>query len=617
MSTQQQIDQYNNTIKDLQADRAAQVTIFQVQREEFVKAENARIAADLALQRAQNSGASADQILSLQRQLKTAEAAESTANIAASKTEDNIDRIDGSIRYNTGQRNQFQNSLPATGVPVTTAGDRQANAATDAALTAPAPTPSAATPAPVPVSAIEQGGEGPAQRLPQPAPPQDFVTEEDGTLIPSDSARAEERRAEIAAEEARGRTDAPAPVPGSAIEQGGEQEAQDALAARNAAPEPVPPNLTQAWDPETGSYGVWDEDKGVFVETGLSEEEAAQAANDPFEAARLAREREFEEEQPAVFEPEPVPGSTDLGLQDPAQRAQQAAQQAPLTPEQQAAKEQAAAKENAINQATRQSVYKQGGSTDWRVRLQLSPTSNYLYNAKQPGILGPLFATNGVLFPYTPQIQTSYEAKYTDYDLVHSNFRGVFYQNSRVGDISIRAEFTAQDSNEANYLLAVIHFFRSVTKMFYGKDPQRGTPPPLVYLSGLGMNQFYGHPCLVRQFQYTLPNNVDYIRASTNNNYGTDLLDRLRPASSPSSVAGLGATGNRILNAGLEKFFPANKPAPNSVVASVNNTQLSNYVPTKMEIDISLIPVQTRSQVSKQFSLENFAKGNLIKDGFW
>jgi hypothetical protein len=381
----------------------------------------------------------------------------------------------------------------------------------------------------------------------------------------------------------------------------------------------VPPNLTQAWDPETGSYGVWDEDKGVFVETGLSEEEAAQAANDPFEAARLAREREFEEEQPAVFEPEPVPGSTDLGLQDPAQRAQQAAQQAPLTPEQQAAKEQAAAKENAINQATRQSVYKQGGSTDWRVRLQLSPTSNYLYNAKQPGILGPLFATNGVLFPYTPQIQTNYEAKYTDYDLVHSNFRGVFYQNSRVGDISIRAEFTAQDSNEANYLLAVIHFFRSVTKMFYGKDPQRGTPPPLVYLSGLGMNQFYGHPCLVRQFQYTLPNNVDYIRASTNNNYGTDLLDRLRPASSPSSVAGLGATGNRILNSPrLRDFLGQNsRPAPNSVVASVNNTQLSNYVPTKMEIDISLIPVQTRSQVSKQFSLENFANGNLIKNGFW
>jgi hypothetical protein len=291
--------------------------------------------------------------------------------------------------------------------------------------------------------------------------------------------------------------------------------------------------------------------------------------------------------------------------------------------EQRAAEEQAAAKLSAINQATLQSLYKAVGSSDWRVRLQLAPSSNYLYNVpvnqetgEGPGILAPLTATNGVIFPYTPAINTSYKANYEQYDLVHSNYRGVYYKNSRVDDLNIRGTFTAQDTNEANYLLAVIHFFRSVTKMFYGKDAERGTPPPLVYLSGFGMNQFYGHPCVVSNFQYNLPDNVDYIRATSVNNYGTDLLSR-RTASSPSSAAGLGATGNRILNAGLEKFFPASKPAPNAVVASVNNTQLANYVPTKLEIDITLIPVQTRSQVSKQFSLKGFANGDLIKGGFW
>jgi hypothetical protein len=284
--------------------------------------------------------------------------------------------------------------------------------------------------------------------------------------------------------------------------------------------------------------------------------------------------------------------------------------------EQAQADAEAAAKEAAINQATLKSVYKAEGSSDWRVRLQLAPTSDYLYNAEQPGILGPLVATNGVIFPYTPAINTSYKANYEQYDLVHSNYRGVYYKNSRVDDLNIRGTFTAQDTNEANYLLAVIHFFRSVTKMFYGKDDERGTPPPLVFLSGLGMNQFYGHPCVVSNFQYNLPDNVDYIRATTVNNYGTNLLSR-RNASAPSSAAGLGATGNRILNAGLEKFFPASKPAPNTVTGNVNNTQLANYVPTKLEIDITLIPVQTRSQVSKQFSLKGFANGDLIKDGFW
>jgi hypothetical protein len=280
------------------------------------------------------------------------------------------------------------------------------------------------------------------------------------------------------------------------------------------------------------------------------------------------------------------------------------------------------AKENAINQATRQSRYKQAGSTDWRVRLQLAPTSNYLYNAPVdnetgtgPGILAPLAVTNGVVFPYTPQINTTYRANYESYDLVHSNYRGVYYKNSRVDDVTIRAVFTAQDTTEADYLLAVIHFFRSVTKMFYGKDPQRGSPPPLVYLNGLGPNQFSGHPCVVTSFQYNLPDNVDYIRATSFNTYGTDLLNRRTPSKS-SSIPGLGATGNRLVNAGLA-LFNKPRPSPDPVVGSVNNTQLANYVPTKMEIDITLIPVQTRSQVSKQFSLSNFANGNLIKGGYW
>jgi len=408
---------------------------------------------------------------------------------------------------------------------------------------------------------------------------------------------------------------------------------------------------------ENGTWGVWNDDEGRFIVEGLSEQEAQLQAEE-IRAGFGVQQRPFPPGA-LVTEPAPVPSgewravlndgtgpgdegtwyivnengeiyqlnivdgneakiiAENLSLGSTEALPQGTAGGTGLTEEEQRAKDEAAAKANAINQATRESVYKQGGSTDWRVRLQLAPTSNYLYNTKPAGLLAPLAATNGVIFPYTPQINTTYQAKYADYDLVHSNFRGVFYQNSRVDDINLRAIFTAQDTREANYLLAVIHFFRSVTKMFYGaKDQYRGTPPPLVYLSGLGMDQFYGHPCLVRSFVYNLPDNVDYIRASTNNNYGTDLLSR-RTASQSSARPGGGATANRIANAGLEKFFPSKKPAPDPVVGSVNNTQLSNYVPTKMEIDLTLIPVQTRSQVSKQFSMEGFANGNLLRGGFW
>ena len=276
----------------------------------------------------------------------------------------------------------------------------------------------------------------------------------------------------------------------------------------------------------------------------------------------------------------------------------------------------AAFKARAKSQGTLQSRYKQPGNGDWRVRLSLAPYSDYLYNATGAGILAPLTATNGVIFPYTPNISTTYSADYEKYNLIHSNYRGLFYKSSSVGDLQIRGTFTAQDTREAAYMLAVIHFFRSVTKMFYGQDAERGTPPPLVYLSGYGDQQFSNHPCVVGQFNYSLPNEVDYIRTNGPNNFGPNMSNRQTPtASSPGGANFAGAI--RLANALLNKGAIPQLPAANALRSAVNNTNECTYVPTKMEIDITLIPVQTRSQVSKQFSLKEFANGNLLKKGFW
>ena len=251
---------------------------------------------------------------------------------------------------------------------------------------------------------------------------------------------------------------------------------------------------------------------------------------------------------------------------------------------------------------------------DWRVRLQLANASDYLYNAPDCGpLLWPLRDTNGVIFPYTPTIDTSYKANYSTYDLTHSNHRGYFYQNSYIDGINIKATFTAQDTVEANYVLACIHFFRSVTKMFYGQDAQRGTPPPLVFLSGLGDFQFNRHPCLVSQFNYNLPADVNYIRAQSTLSNGDNLLAaRRRQTTLGNPIA---STVQRLASLG-QKIFPGAVTAPfapQGSLAAGNPT----YVPTKMEISLVLLPVQTRSQVSQQFSLRGFANGNLLKGGFW
>ena len=294
------------------------------------------------------------------------------------------------------------------------------------------------------------------------------------------------------------------------------------------------------------------------------------------------------------------------------------------------AQQQAAAEANTIQQAARQATFKQPGNGDWRFRISLAEGANYLYgivnNSERgggagaanagPGILAPLANTGGVIFPYTPSVTSSYQARYSTYDLVHSNYRGAFYQNSYVSDIQIRGVFTAQDTTEAAYMLAVIHFFRSVTKMFYGQDAQRGAPPPLVFLTGLGDFQYNKHPAVVTSFDYTLPSDVDYIRADNPNNFGTDLLNRRTPTQSTPSGP-LGAALNRL---GLSGLFPGatpSKPPTVPITNSVTNTARATYVPTKIEISLTLMPMQTRDQVSKLFSLKDFANGNLIRGGFW
>jgi len=354
----------------------------------------------------------------------------------------------------------------------------------------------------------------------------------------------------------------------------------------------------------------------------LSGPEPIDPDEDPFEAARLRAIEE--EESPRVYGPEDL-GIEELSDEEKAKlEAEQAVNRASLQSEDNLnAAAEAAFKQQAKEQAAYAARYKSPSNADWRVRLVLAEGATYLYKDPQAanGILAPLAKSNGVIFPYTPQIQTAYTANYDKYDLTHSNYRGYFYKNSAVNDININAVFTAQDTAEAQYLLAVIHFFRSATKMFYGQDPLRGAPPPILYLVGFGEFQFNGHACVISNFQYNLPSDVDYIRATNPNDYGSNMLNRVSPISATSSL--LPPSINRLANA-IDKFGSFLKPgaltgAPqsNDVPGTVTNSNRATYVPTKIELNITLLPVQTRSQVSKQFSNKEFANGNLLKGGFW
>jgi hypothetical protein len=412
----------------------------------------------------------------------------------------------------------------------------------------------------------------------------------------------------------------------------------DLFAEENAGPEPRAREIVVPGDyvvrpNNNGSFDVVENQTGTVVASGLDESEANQFAQDqairdegvsvPNEADGPVLLNTFPESGPNPYNErqaydednnlnrgftlnergEPVFVGYDF-----------------VEPATQASSDQsrrvAAAEKELRRQQTVLTQQRTLNNTDWRVRLSLADNSDYLYNVKNAFILNPLKPSNGVIFPYTPQISTSYKANYSSYDLTHSNYRGYFYQNSYTDNVTITATFTAQDTEEANYLLAVIHFFRSVTKMFYGQSQNLGSPPPMCFLTGLGDYQFNRHPVLVTQFNYNLPADVDYIRAGSSNNLqlNQNQLRTKQIETTNNSLRSVMRLANALLPSqkSLPKDATEQEPTPNGP-----NTENPTYVPTKMEMVITLLPVQSRQQVSQEFNLQQFANGNQLRKGFW
>jgi hypothetical protein len=154
------------------------------------------------------------------------------------------------------------------------------------------------------------------------------------------------------------------------------------------------------------------------------------------------------------------------------------------------------------------------------------------------------------------------------------------------------------------YQKVKIHFFRSVTKMFYGQDqnPNNGVPPPLCYLSGFGAYTFDAHPLVVTNFTYATPTEVDYIRAGSQTNQpGVNVAQQNTVVNSfvPSVI--------RTAMSGLAPKVP-NFSTQNTLINSD-----ATYVPTKLQLQITCIPIVTRNDISNKFSLKEYATGALLR----
>lgn len=163
---------------------------------------------------------------------------------------------------------------------------------------------------------------------------------------------------------------------------------------------------------------------------------------------------------------------------------------------------------NATPLPFRTATWKTGKADDWRVKLSIPSGINF----------GPLHSslaqTGGLLFPYTPTISFGTGASYSESTPTHALYPFVVYQNSRVNDISISGIFTCQNEEEATYIIAAQHYFKTMTKSAYANSANQGSPPPLVFLNGYGQYMFQDVPVVVKDWGINLEADVDYIKST-------------------------------------------------------------------------------------------------------
>lgn len=261
---------------------------------------------------------------------------------------------------------------------------------------------------------------------------------------------------------------------------------------------------------------------------------------------------------------------------------------------------------------------------DWRVRISLADKANILYKdlSGDNQLLTPLVKTNGVIFPYTPQIQVSHLANYQTTSLTHSNYPSHFYNASEVSDIQVSGEFTVQSEEEGQYLMAVIYFFRACTKMFFGQGANQGNPPPVIFLDGYGSHYFPHVPCVISNFTHTMPNEVDYLQVPIISTTLEEVaIDPSTAMNAVNAAENRGVNNVEVMPSIFNSTAAQGGGAGGGVSGRIGQTRMqyktittSTRLPTASTVTITLKPVYSRKNVHDRFDHAQFAAGKLLHD---
>ena len=227
---------------------------------------------------------------------------------------------------------------------------------------------------------------------------------------------------------------------------------------------------------------------------------------------------------------------------------------------------------NELNQASAPSSKISGsaGETyDWGARLRPKRGGQDRFYA--PGgnfstdyMMRPIKESNGLVWPSTPSVFVAASANYGAHSGQGMQYPVRNYEDSSPPDITVTGDFTANDIYEARYMLGVLTFFKIATKGDFGDQAvakeTAGAPPPVLLFEYLGDHAFNKVPVVVANYSLSYPNDVDYV---------------------PVKVSGT-----------------------------------TTYVPTVLNIVVTLQPQYTPSKVRRRFDVQSVANGEAYKDGF-
>lgn len=195
-------------------------------------------------------------------------------------------------------------------------------------------------------------------------------------------------------------------------------------------------------------------------------------------------------------------------------------------------------------------------------------------------LLSPLYETNGLLWPYQPSISYNQEVSYQDVPMTHTNQEFYAYTRTNAVKLTVEGDFTVQNQDEGRYVLACLHFLRTVTKMYFGQGENLGTPPPVLFFDAFGQYMFNRLPVIVTAFTANMPKDVDYM---------------------PIDLRLLGSAGGDLRN--LSQFRGS------------ADTDSTGYVwlPVLFQISVSLTVQNTPAKL-RSFNLDQFRDGSLLKN---